>query len=208
MSIKDKLIKINNQIGTTKLIAVTKYASVEQMKELYEAGQHIFGESKVQALRDKLVNFEDMEIEWHLIGHLQTNKAKYAVKMFEMIQSIDSLKLAKEIDKEAKKINKVQKILVQINIGSEEQKFGIEPDKASELIKQIKELSNIKVCGLMAMAPYLENPEETRPYFKKMKELFDSIGDLEYLSLGMTHDYEVALEEGSNMIRLGSALLE
>jgi len=216
MTIAENLQRIKTTLNNAVLVAVTKYATNEQMKALAAAGQEIFGESKVQIAKEKAELFKDQQIEWHMIGHLQSNKAKLAVGLFELIQSVDSIKLAKEIDKEAAKINKKQKILVQVNIGSEEQKFGFTPKGTAEAINEISKLSNIEICGLMAMAPYFEDPEESRPYFKKMKNLFDNSfknGGAEgssqiILSMGMSHDYLVAIEEGANMVRIGSALIE
>lgn len=206
MSIKDNLTNIQQALGVARLVAVTKYASLEQIQELIAAGQKVLGESRVQDAQKKAEILKEQNIEWHMVGHLQTNKVKQAIKIFEYIQSVDSLRLAQEIDKEAKKINKVQKILVQINIGREPQKTGILPEETENLIKEVTGLTNLQICGLMAIAPYFDNSEKARPYFKEMKKIFDTFPGLTYLSMGMSQDYQIALTEGSNMVRIGSAL--
>ena len=146
--------------------------------------------------------FEQHNIEYHFIGHLQTNKAKKAVQIFDLIQSVDSLKLAKEIDKRARQINKIQDILVEVNIGKEPQKYGIMPDETLNFVKEISNLENIVVKGLMCMPPLHKNP---RPYFKEMKKTYDN-SKLEILSMGMSNDYKIAIEEGSTMIRIGTLI--
>jgi len=211
VSVKDNLENIKQKIGNAKLVAVTKYANDDQIAELIAAGHKVLGESRVQVAREKFEKYPG--VEWHLVGHLQTNKAKYAVKIFELIQSVDSLKVAQALDKEAKKINKIQKILLEINISSEEQKYGFKKDEVINLIPEIKKLENIELCGLMAMVPYFDDPEKTRPYFRQMKNIYDSAKRrfkpaLGYLSLGMSQDYKIALTEGANMVRIGSALFD
>lgn len=214
MTISETLAKIKNTLGTAKLIAVTKYAVPAEIEALIAAGQRLLGESKIQVALEKFEKYQKYNINWHLIGHLQTNKAKHAVKIFELIQSVDSLRIAQALDKEAKKINKKQKILLQINIGQEEQKFGFTKEEVISVFPQLLELKNLELCGLMAMAPYFAEAEKTRPYFKEMKKLFDTIqaqslgSSFKFLSLGMSHDYQVALAEGANMVRLGSSLFE
>ncbi len=213
MSVQKNLAKIKNTLADACLVAVTKYASEAEIIELIAAGHRVFGESKIQVAREKFDKYKEYNIQWHLIGHLQSNKAKYAVKIFELIQSVDSLKLAQALDLEAAKINKIQKILLQINIGAEEQKFGFAAGEIMAFLPEIIKLKNIEVCGLMAMAPYFEDAEKTRPYFQEMKRLFDKIKNeypaiMKYLSLGMSHDYQIALAAGANMVRIGSALFE
>ncbi len=205
MTIRNNLENIKQQIGTAKLVAVTKYATDEQIAELIATGHKILGESRIQVAKEKYTKYPD--VEWHLIGHLQTNKAKDAVKIFELIQSVDSLKIAKAIDQEAIKINKKQNILLQVNIGEEPQKYGFKKEEVSNAITEISQLKNISIRGLMAMAPYTDDPEKARPYFREMKKLFDAnFPGGAILSLGMSGDYQVALQEGATMVRIGTAL--
>lgn len=206
MTISENLQRILSELGSAKLVAVTKYASSEQIEQLYAAGQRVFGESRIQVAKDKVSQYPD--VEWHLIGHLQTNKAKQAVQLFSLIQSVDSLRLAEAISKEAVKQNKVQRILIQVNIGREAQKSGCLPAATKDLVAQARLLANIQVCGLMAMAPLTADPEKTRPYFKEMKRIFEDIGELTVLSMGMSGDYPVAIAEGATLVRIGSALFE
>ncbi|MGQ9610952.1 MAG: YggS family pyridoxal phosphate-dependent enzyme, partial [bacterium] len=152
-------------------------------------------------------------VRWHLIGHLQRNKVKDAVKIFDCIQSVDSLRLAEEINKQCEKINKIMPILIEVNIGGEESKYGIDPDKTADLIAQIALLPNLHVEGLMTMEPYFDDPNYARPFFKQMKQLFDEIKNMKIpntniniLSMGMSNSYQVAIEEGSNMVRIGTKL--
>jgi hypothetical protein len=206
MSIKDNLQRILTEIGSVKLIAVTKYATPEQIQELYAAGQRVFGENRIQVAKEKIAQYPD--VEWHLIGHLQTNKAKQAVQLFQLIHSIDSLHLAEAISREAVRQNKIQDILIQVNIGKEPQKSGCQPEDTAALVAAARKLPNIQVRGLMAMAPLSEYSEDSRPYFKQMKTIFDSIPGLSVLSMGMSGDYKIALAEGATMVRIGSALFE
>lgn len=194
------------------LIAVSKTKPVSLVMEAYDAGIRDFGENKVQELVDK---YEQMpkDIRWHLIGHLQTNKVKYIIDKAYLIHGVDSLKLAKEISKEAVKHNLTANILIQINIGNEETKFGLEYENAKETILEIAELPNISIHGLMAIAPYVENSEENRQHFVKMKQLSVDITpktvdnvSMDVLSMGMTGDYMVAIEEGATHIRVGTGI--
>jgi len=185
------------------LVAVTKTRTVEEIKKAIESGVNCIGENRVQEAKQNFPSLQN--IEKHMIGHLQTNKAKLAVELFDMIQSIDSVKLAKEISKRCEAINKVMPVLIEINIGSEESKHGVKPEAAQSFINEISQFKNIDIQGLMCIAPFIK-AEETRPYFKKMKQLFDSLGSLRWLSMGMTNDYKVAIEEGSNMVRIGTAI--
>jgi pyridoxal phosphate enzyme (YggS family) len=204
MTISENLQHILKELGPAKLVAVTKYATAEQIQHLYAAGQRVFGESRIQVAKDKVAQYP--EVEWHLIGHLQTNKAKQAVQLFSLIHSVDSLRLAEAISKAAVQQNKTQDILIQVNIGKEPQKSGCLPEETQDLVSQVRLLPNIRVRGLMAMAPLSVSPEETRPYFKQMKVLFETIGGLSVLSMGMSGDYKVAVAEGATLVRIGSAL--
>jgi len=192
-----------------KLICVTKASSVGEIEEALSYGITSVGENRVQDAVAKYAVIGD-KAEWHLIGHLQTNKAKDAVKVFSLIHSVDSARLAKEIDKEAGKIGKVQDILIQVNISGEESKFGVEPGALEDLIKEAVLYPNIKIKGLMTIAPEASDPETLRPYFRALRELRDRInnGALTILSMGMTGDFEIAIEEGSNMVRIGRAIFE
>ena len=191
--------------SAVKLVCVTKEADIEDIQTAILAGVTDIGENRVQ---DAVAKYKAIgtRVTWHLIGHLQTNKAKDAVRIFSLIHSVDSIRLAKAIDKEASKIGKIQDILVQVNVSGEASKFGIEPDRAEELIKNISVCKNVRVRGLMTIAPESEYPESSRPYFKALNELRNRIGGLPELSIGMTGDFEVAIEEGATMLRVGRAI--
>lgn len=194
-----------------KLIAVSKTKTVEDIKKVYDVGCRDFGENKVQELLNKYDKLPE-DIKWHLIGHLQTNKVKYLPNLVYLIHSLDSIKLLNEIEKQFSKCNKVANVLIQINIGKEEAKTGLNIEDLDELISEVEKCNFVKVKGLMATIPK-GNEESCRYYFKKMKEIFDNLTNkefknisMEYLSIGMSGDYEYAIEEGSNMIRLGSKI--
>ncbi len=217
--IADTARLVNRKSEDILLLAVTKQRTVEQIKEVIASGIYEIGENKVQ---EAIVKFKNLSLDlnskvlkWHLIGHLQTNKAKDAVKIFDLIHSVDSLRLAEEINKQAEKIKKIQKVLVEVNVSGEVSKFGISCEESFELIRSIDKLANLKLQGLMTMAPVVDNQELARPYFKKFKDLFDSINatrsvdnKLSILSMGMTDDYEAAIKEGSTMVRIGRALFK
>jgi len=186
-----------------KLIAVTKTRTVEEINEAIRAGVNCIGENRVKEAEEKFNLL--LKVEKHMIGSLQTNKVKLAVELFDMIQSVDSLKLAKEIDKRCAAIHKVMPVLIEVNIGNEKNKHGINPEDVKNFLLELSSLKHISVQGLMCVSPMLE-PEQVRPYFKKMKQLFDSIGNLKWLSMGMSNDYKIAIEEGSNMVRIGTLL--
>lgn len=194
------------------LVAATKGRTVDEILAAVEVGIEVIGENYVQEAVRKHGEIND-NIAWHMIGHLQRNKVKQAVKVFECIQSVDSLRLAKEIDKQCRQADKVMRVLVEINIAGEESKYGIKPAELPDMLKQIAPLSNLQIEGLMTMEPYSDNPEDARPYFKRMKQLFDEVRahgipnvDMEVLSMGMSNSYQVAVEEGSNMVRVGTKL--
>jgi len=185
--------------------AATKTRSVEEIKEAISAGITIIGENYVQEAEDKFKELKG-KVKIHCIGHLQTNKVKKAVEIFDMIETVDSLKIAKEIDK---KTSKVMPILIEVNSGKEKSKNGCMPEDVEKLVEECSKLKNIKVKGLMTMAPYFEDPEKDRPYFKETKKLFDNLKekyDLSILSMGMSHSYKVAIEEGATMVRLGTII--
>ncbi|MBN1503396.1 YggS family pyridoxal phosphate-dependent enzyme [Candidatus Woesearchaeota archaeon] len=213
MTIKENLKRIHSQIGNTALVAVTKNRTIEEIREAVNDGVKIIAENRVQEAEQKHRQLREFlkgnNVEFHFIGHLQTNKVKKAVEIFDMIQSLDSLKLAKKIEKRARSINKVQRVLVQINIGEEQQKYGVSVERLSDFLKIVSKFTNLKVQGLMCITPYFEDNEKTRPYFKKMKELFNKSKEdykLSFLSMGMTKDYRVAIQEGSNMVRVGGGI--
>ena len=194
------------------LIAVSKTKPVEMLKEIYDAGARHFGENKVQEMCDKIEVLPD-DIRWHMIGHLQTNKVKYIVDKVALIHSVDSLHLANEIQKQAVKKEVVVPILIEVNIAEEASKFGIHKEETIQLVKEISKLDHIKIKGLMTIAPYVEDPEENRLYFREIKQLSVDINNqnidnvsMEILSMGMTGDYMVAIEEGSTMVRVGTGI--
>jgi len=198
------------EIGNTKLVCVTKTIEPERINEAIRAGATILGENRVQEYEDKCDDI--LLCETHLIGHLQTNKVKKAVDLFDLIQSVDSLKVIRNINRRARDIEKVQKVFLQVNIGNESQKYGFGPDEVKKAINDIHSLGNVRVEGLMCIPPFLP-PEETRPYFRKMKTLFDEVKpenrdniDIRELSMGMSNDYRIAIEEGATMVRVGSAI--
>lgn len=194
------------------LLAVSKTIDVPRIKEAVECGLTSLGENKVQEIMDK---YELMGegVKWHLIGHLQTNKVKYIIDKVELIHSVDSLKLAEEISKRAKAKGITANILLEINAAGEESKFGLKPEECEEAVREISVLDNIKIRGLMTVAPNVENPEENRIYFKQMKQLLVDINakkidnvNMDVLSMGMTGDYEVAIEEGATIVRVGTGI--
>lgn len=198
----------NRDAESVHLIAVSKTKPLEMLKVAYEYGCRDFGENKVQELMDKIPEMPE-DVRWHMIGHLQTNKVKYIIGKVDLIHSVDSLKLAKEISKESVKKNVLTNILVEINVAGEESKFGTsDMEQNLELLKQIKELPNIALKGLMTIAPYTDDPESNRKYFKILKEFATSnivLFDTEpILSMGMSGDYEVAIEEGATYVRVGT----
>lgn len=200
MSIKDNILKIDPKGAL--LVVVTKKRSVEEMEEAINSGIKAIGESQLQEAMDKFSKLNLNNIKKHFVGHIQTNKARKIVEMFDVIESIDSLKIAKEINKYALSINKIQEVYFQINIGEEDSKYGLALGEAQDFYNKLLQFTNIKVTGVMSIAPLDDNP---RPYFRKMKELFDLL-PLNHLSMGMSNDYEVALEEGATEIRLGKAI--
>jgi len=194
-----------------KLMAVTKTVETERIGTAIEAGLTLLGENYVQEAKDKIAIIGNAA-QWHMIGHLQTNKAKYAVNLFDCVHSVDRLELAQELDKRAGQISRKLNILIEVNSG-EESKSGIEKERALELVRQVALLPNLVVRGLMTMAPYSDNPENSRPYFSALRELRDDINragiasiSMEELSMGMTDDFEVAIEEGATIIRVGRAI--
>src|SRR4030043_1960149 len=199
-----------------KLIAVTKTIDTERIKEAIDWGLRNFGESRVQEAIKKISNLKSQisnsRIEWHLIGQLQKNKAKIAVQLFDLIHSLDSSELVEEIDKHAGKAGKIQRVLVQVKLSDEETKHGISKKDLMDELDAIKKMKNLKLEGLMTMPPYFDNPEMARPYFRELRELRDNAKQFGYqlpeLSMGMTHDFEIAIEEGATMVRIGTGIFE
>jgi len=209
MTIKENIqkIKIPENI---QLVAASKTHNIDEIKQAIDVGIKIIGENYIQEAASKYEELKN-NVKIHCIGHIQTNKAKLAVEIFDMIQTVDSLKLAKELNKRCKNINKVMPVLIEVNSGKEPNKDGCMPDEVIELVKEVSRLENLKIKGLMTMAPYFSDPEQDRPFFKLTKELFDKIKtlnipniDMEILSMGMSHSYKIAIEEGANMVRIGS----
>ena len=186
------------------IICVTKSRAVEQILEAVNLGYKNIGENRVQEALEKYKQISGAK--WHMIGHLQSNKVKEAVKIFDLIHSVDSLNLAKEINKQAIKINKIQDIFLEVKTSTEVTKFGFDPDEVGNVSDEINRLSNIKVKGLMTIAPLVDNMQEARPYFSKLRQLRDKLNPDWFLSMGMSDDFEVAIEEGANIIRLGRAI--
>lgn len=194
------------------LISVSKTKPVEMLQEAYDAGSRDFGENKPQEIKEKYPLLPE-DIRWHMIGHLQRNKIKYIIDKVCLIHSVDSIRLAEAIDEEAKKHDLVMPVLIEVNVAEEESKFGVRLDETESLIRQISKLSNIQVQGLMTIAPFTENAEDNRIYFHKLRNLYVDIKDKNIdnvnmcnLSMGMTGDYEVAVEEGATMVRVGTGI--
>ncbi len=223
MSIADNLKIVQERIAAAakragrdpaavKLVVVTKTVDVERIREAAADGAAILGENRVQEAKDKIEKLGQIA-SWHLIGRLQSNKAKYAVKLFDLIHSVDSIGLAKEIDRQAAKIGKVQNVLIEVSIAGEEQKAGVMIDETAALIRDAAKLKNIAIKGLMTIPPFLDDPGAVRPYFRKLRELTESIArenipavSMQELSMGMSGDFEAAIEEGATMVRVGTAI--
>ena len=210
-SVKEKIRRSSERSGrdsvSVKLIVVTKEADPDQIREIVEAGEHELGENRVKDALEKKQVLDSSVLNWHMIGHLQSNKCKEAVKIFSVIHSVDSIRLAYTINKEAIKNMKIQDILIEVNVSGEKNKFGVSPNELENFLKETKSLKNIRTLGLMTVAPLVDDPEEARPFFKKLKELADT-HKLKELSMGMTQDYEVAVEEGATMVRIGNAIFK
>lgn len=204
--------RAGRQRSEVTLIAVSKTKPIAVLQEAYDIGVRVFGENKVQELTEKYEALPD-DIHWHMIGHLQTNKVKYIVDKAELIHSVDSVKLAQVIEKEAEKKNCIASILIEVNVAGEESKFGLKVDEVIPFIEKIASFKHIRVCGLMTIAPFVENPEDNRPIFKNLHKLSVDIKNknidnvnVSILSMGMTNDYEVAIEEGATMVRVGTGI--
>ena len=204
--------RAGRQRSEVTLIAVSKTKPIAVLQEAYDIGVRVFGENKVQELTEKYEALPD-DIHWHMIGHLQTNKVKYIVDKAELIHSVDSVKLAQVIEKEAEKKNCIASILIEVNVAGDESKFGLKVDEVIPFIEKIASFKHIRVCGLMTIAPFVENPEDNRPIFENLHKLSVDIKNknidnvnVSILSMGMTNDYEVAIEEGATMVRVGTGI--
>ena len=211
--IKDNVKKILEGLPVgVELAVAAKERSAAEVTEALEAGVKIVGENYVKEAQEKFIVLGN-KAKWHFIGHLQKNKVKRAVKIFDMIETLDSLALAEVLNKECKKINKVMPVLIEVNSAAEPQKQGVLVEGVERFLGEILQFANLKPMGLMTMEPWLDNPQELRPFFKETKDLFDKIkdnyqGELEwvYLSMGMSSSYRVAIEEGANLVRVGTAI--
>ena len=214
--VEENIVQACNRVGRdpkeVTLIAVSKTKPNEMIEEAIDYGMKNFGENKVQEMVEKMDTISG-KLNWHLIGHLQRNKVKYIVDRVCLIHSVDSLRLAEQINEEAKKKDVVCNILIEVNIANEESKFGVSREELKSLLDEIKKLTNVQVKGLMTIAPFVEDPEDNRKYFRAMHKLFVDMSHenadnikMEILSMGMTGDYEVAVEEGATMVRVGTGL--
>lgn len=210
--IEDSATKVGKSAGDIELVAITKTVPVDRLLEAWSLGLKVFGENRVQEASKKKPMLPE-DISWHLVGHLQTNKVKQAVEIFDLIHSVDSIRLAKEISRRAGQNGKIQDVLIQVNTSGEASKFGVEPKDAVLFAREVSIFSNICVKGLMTIGPLEAETKETRKCFRLLKELYDELREEEtenlqmrYLSMGMTDDFEIAIEEGSNMVRIGSGI--
>jgi pyridoxal phosphate enzyme (YggS family) len=195
-----------------ELAAAAKSRTPDEVLQAVEAGVKVIGENYVQEAEQARAAIGD-KAAWHMIGHLQKNKVKKAVALFDMIETVDSIELAREVDKRCAEIGRVMPVLVEVNSGREEQKAGVLPENAEQLVKEISRLPNVRVMGLMTMGPRFGNPEDSRPYFVITRQLFQRIKalklpnvEMKYLSMGMTNSYKIALEEGANLVRIGTKI--
>ncbi|RPJ81479.1 MAG: YggS family pyridoxal phosphate-dependent enzyme [Deltaproteobacteria bacterium] len=207
----------NRKPESIRIVAVTKTVPAEKIREAVTSGISVIGESYIQEARNKYDLISEIPVSWHFIGHLQTNKVKYAVTIFDLIHTVDSVRLAAEIDHQAGKLNKTQDVLLQINIGREETKSGMDEEDLPDIIKEIARFKNISVKGLMVIPPFSDDPEIVRPYFSSLFRLRGKLQDslasdgirnvsMDELSMGMSGDFEVAIEEGSTLVRIGTAI--
>lgn len=227
MAISDNVARIRERISqaaaraernpdSITLMAVSKVVEPERIRQAYQSGARVFGENRVQEFEGKAAALAELEdAEWRLIGHLQTNKAKKAVELFHAVDSLDSVRLAEKLNQAAQQANKVLPVLIEINVGGEESKSGVAPDsrELEELLQSGQRLEHLQVCGLITIPPFTEDPQGSRPYFRKVRELRDTIADrklqgiqMDVLSMGMSHDFEIAIEEGSTCVRVGTAI--
>jgi pyridoxal phosphate enzyme (YggS family) len=213
MSTKQNVQKVLGELPDgVQLVAAAKTRTPDEILEAVEAGVQLVGENYVQEA-ERAYEVVGNRAKWHFIGHLQRNKVKKAVRIFDMIETVDSYEIAREIDKRCQEIGKVMPVLIEVNIGKEPQKSGVLPEETEQLLKDISALPNIKIMGLMTMGPLSEDPEDSRPYFVAMKKLFERLKELNlpnvemrYLSMGMTSSYKIAPAEGANIVRIGTRI--
>ena len=195
-----------------KILGAAKKQPPEKIREAFEAGLRLVGENYVQEAQKKREALADLPLTWHLIGPLQTNKARHAVKIFDLVETVDRLAIAHELDKRAAKVGRVLPVFIEVNVGGEETKAGVAPEELPALAETVLSLPHLKLQGLMTIPPYRENPEEVRPFFTKLRELLEDLkrrfpeAPLAELSMGMSHDFEIAIEEGATIVRVGTAL--
>jgi len=199
--------------ASVRLVAVSKTVPADRVRDAIQNGITLLGENYIQEAREKIEALAEFPVAWHFIGHLQSNKAKYAVRLFDLIHSVDSIKLARELDRQAGKIDKIQDILIQVNTGKEASKSGVYVEEALTLVREAGQMSNIAIKGLMTLPPYFNAPDRVRPYFQALRELRDRIASeslpgirMDELSMGMTGDFEAAIQEGATLVRIGTAL--
>lgn len=214
--VEDNIVKAceraNRDRSEVTLICVSKTKPASMVEEAYKTGQRNFGENKVQEINDKYPILPD-DIKWHLIGHLQRNKVKYIINKVHLIHSVDSIRLAEQIQHEAEKADKVMNILVQVNVANEDTKFGLQVSETEDVVREIAKMPNVHICGLMTIAPFTDEPETNRVFFRKLKQLsvdiksknIDNVS-MDCLSMGMTGDYQVAIEEGATLVRVGTGI--
>jgi pyridoxal phosphate enzyme (YggS family) len=210
--INDTAAKCGRKADDVKLLGASKSQSIDAIRAAIAGGLALIGENYVQEAKDKKDRIAEF-VEWHMIGHLQRNKAKAAIELFDIIESLDNLALARELDKEASKRGKKVRVFIEVNLGNEESKSGIAKNQVVSLVEEVASLSNMRVEGLMTVPPFRKNLEELRPFFRELRELRERLNelrlpnvDLRELSMGMTHDYTVAIEEGATIVRIGTAL--
>lgn len=202
-------LKAGRDPNEVKLVAVSKTVEVARIRQAIEAGVTILGENYVQEAQRKIEEI-GKGVSWHFIGHLQSNKAKYAVRLFDLIHSVDSLSLAEELNRRAEREGRVIEVMIEVNLSGEATKFGTEEEKAVELARNLQQLKNLSLIGLMTMPPYFDDPQQSRPYFARLRALRERMGKegivLKELSMGMSNDFEVAIEEGATYVRVGTAI--
>jgi pyridoxal phosphate enzyme (YggS family) len=213
-SISHAAMRADRRPDEVKLVAVTKTVGIDAVREAVEGGLRVFGESRVQEAKKKILSDEirsmNEKLEWHMIGNLQKNKARDAVQLFGLIHSVDSVELAEELNRQAGMIGKLQRVLVQVKLSEEETKHGVPESGLMRLLLQIRDMANLRLEGLMTIPPFLEDMDEARPYFRRLRELRDTAVKagfvLPELSMGMSHDFEAAIGEGATMVRIGTAI--
>ncbi|MBM4347546.1 MAG: YggS family pyridoxal phosphate-dependent enzyme [Deltaproteobacteria bacterium] len=213
LRVTEKIEKAAQKVGRNpaeiKLVAVSKTVEAGRIQEAIEAGVAILGENYVQEAQKKIEEI-GRSISWHFIGHLQSNKAKYAIRLFDMIHSVDSIPLVEELNRRAEKEGRTMEVMIEVNLSGEASKFGIEEEKAFDIARKVLNLKNLSLMGLMTMPPYFDNPELSRPYYVQLRQLKEKMAGegipLKELSMGMSNDFEVAIEEGATYVRVGTAI--